>query len=164
MKKLIDSVKDYYPFQEIIPISALKKKGEDDLLTTIKKYLDEGDPIFDEEELTNVSTKFLMAEFVREKIMMLTREEIPHSITCYTELFEEEEDLVHIMVLIVVDRANLKKIIIGRNGSMLKKIGMLAREDMEAFLGKKVFLETHVKTIDNWRDEEKYLKEFGLDE
>ena len=104
-----------------------------------------------------------MGEFVREKIMMLTKQEIPHSVTCYVENFEEYDDLVHIQVLIVVDKESLKKIIIGKNGNMLKRIGILARNDMEEFLGKKVFLETHVKVIENWRDKEKYLIELGID-
>ena len=162
--KLITSVKDLYDFKEIIPISALKGQSLNDLLNTIKKYLEEREPLFAEDELTNVSTRFIMSEFVREKAMMLTKQEIPHTITCYTENFIEEENIINISVLIVVDRANLKKIIIGKNGQMLKKIGTLAREEMEKFLNKKVFLELHVKTINNWRDEEKYLIELGLKE
>ena len=162
--KLITSVKDLYDFKEIIPISALKGQSLNDLLNTIKKYLEEREPLFAEDELTNVSTRFIMSEFVREKAMMLTKQEIPHTITCYTENFIEEENIINISVLIVVDRANLKKILIGKNGQMLKKIGTLAREEMEKFLNKKVFLELHVKTIDNWRDEEKYLIELGLKE
>ena len=152
-----------YDFDEIIPISALKKKAIDDLIKTLKKYLPLDEAIFDNDELTNVSTKFIMGEFVREKIMMLTKQEIPHSVTCYVENFEEYDDLVHIQVLIVVDKDSLKKIIIGKNGNMLKRIGILARNDMEEFLGKKVFLETHVKVIENWRDKEKYLIELGID-
>ena len=105
-----------------------------------------------------------MAEFVREKILELTREEIPHTVTCYVENYEEDEEVVHIQVLVVVDRDNIKKIIIGRGGSMLKEIGTRARADMEEFLGKKVFLETYVKTLKNWRDEEKYFLELGLKE
>lgn len=120
--------------------------------------------IYSEEDLTNVSTKFIMAEFVREKVLELTKQEIPHTVTCYVENYEEEENLVHIQVLIVVDRENVKKIIIGKNGSMLKEIGSRARYDMEKFLGKKVFLETYVKTLKNWRDEEKYFLELGLKE
>ena len=96
--------------------------------------------------------------------MMLTKEEVPHAITCYVENYEEDQNLVHIQVLLIVDRENLKKIVIGKNGQMLKKIGTLARKDIEAFLGKKVFLETHVKTLKNWRDEEKYFIELGLKE
>ncbi len=162
--KIIDQAKDLYDFKEIIPLSARKGIGQQDLVTTIKKYLPTQERIFTGDELTNVSTKFIMAEFVREKAMMLTRQEVPHAITCYVENYEETTNIVHIQVLIIVDRANLKKIIIGKNGQMLKKIGTLARTDMEDFLGKQVFLEMHVKTIDNWRDEEKYFLELGLKE
>ena len=105
-----------------------------------------------------------MGELVREKVLELTRDEIPHSVTCYVENYEEDDNVVHIQVLIVVDRDNLKKILIGKNGSMLKQIGTLARKDMEEFLGKKVFLETYVKTLKNWRDQEKFFEELGLEE
>lgn len=162
--KSIDELKDLHDFAEIIPISAKKKDNVDALISTIKKYLEDQERIYDEEELTNVSTRFLMAEFVREKVLELTKDEIPHSVTCYVENYEEEEKLVHIQVLIVVDRDNLKKILIGKGGSMLKQIGTLARQDMEKFLEKKVYLETYVKTLKNWRDQEKYFEELGLDE
>mgnify|MGYP003307821505 FL=1 len=158
----IDKLKDLYDFEEIIPISAKDKDNLDVLLKCIKNKLSESDAIFAEDELTNVSTRFIMAEFVREKVMELTREEIPHSVTCYVENYEEDEEVVHIQVLVVVDRDNIKKIIIGKGGSMLKEIGTRARHDMEEFLGKKVFLETYVKTLKNWRDEEKYFLELGL--
>ena len=105
-----------------------------------------------------------MAELVREKILELTREEIPHTVTCYVEDYEEDDNVVHIQVLIVVDRDNIKKIIIGKNGSMLKEVGKRARIDMEEFLGKKVYLETYVKTLKNWRDEVKYFQELGIEE
>lgn len=162
--KEIDHLKDVYSFTEIIPISAKKRDNVDNLIITIKKYLSEEERIYSEEELTNVSTRFIMGEFVREKVLKLTKEEVPHAVTCYVENYEEEEDLVHIQVLIVVDRDNLKKIIIGKQGAMLKEIGTMARKDMENFLGKKVFLETYVKTLKNWRDEEKYFEELGLKE
>ncbi len=160
----INKLKELYDFEEIIPISARKKDNISLLLDCIKKKLPESDRIFSEEDLTNVSTRFIMAEFVREKVLELTHDEIPHTVTCYVENYEEEKDLVHIQVLIVVDRENLKKIIIGKQGSLLKEIGTRARHDMEHFLGKKVFLETYVKTIKNWRDEEKYFLELGLKE
>jgi GTP-binding protein Era len=105
-----------------------------------------------------------MAEFVREKILELTHDEIPHTVTCYVENYEEDKDKVHIQVLIVVDRENIKGMIIGKNGSLLKEVGIRARQDMEKFLGKKVFLETYVKVIKNWRDHEKYLIELGLND
>ena len=160
----IEEVKSLYDFAEIIPISAIQKNYTEDLISSIKKYLDEGERIFSEEELTNVSTRFIMAEFVREKILELTKDEIPHTVACYVENYEEEKDTVHIQVLIVVDRENIKKIIIGKRGSMLKEVGIRARRDMEAFLGKKVFLETYVKTLKNWRDQERYFLELGLKE
>lgn len=162
--KDIDELRKLYDFAEIIPISAKVHDNVDVLITSIKKYLEEQERIYDEDDLTNVSIKFIMSELVREKVLELTKDEIPHSVTCYVENYEEDEKLVHIQVLIVVDRDNLKKILIGKNGSMLKQIGTLARHDMEEFLGKKVFLETYVKTLKNWRDQEKYFDELGLKE
>lgn len=160
----INELKDLYDFAEIIPISAMKGENREVLIKTIKNYLDEQERIYDEDELTNVSTRFIMSELVREKVLELTKDEIPHSVTCYVENYEEDDNVVHIQVLIVVDRDNLKKIIIGKGGSMLKQIGTLARHDMEEFLGKKVYLETYVKTLKNWRDQEKYFQELGLEE
>ena len=160
----ITKLKELYNFEEIIPISALKKDNVDELINCIKKKLDDQERIYSEDELTNVTTRFIMAEFVREKVLELTHDEIPHTVTCYVENYEEDDKIVHIQVLIVVDRENIKKIIIGKQGSMLKEIGTRARKDMEEFLGKKVFLETYVKTIKNWRDEEKYFLELGLKE
>ena len=160
--KDIDNLKDLAPFKEIIPLSASKKSNLDVLLSCIKENLDNTERIYDEDELTNVSTRFIMAEFVREKILELTKDEIPHTVSCYVENFKEDKECVHIQVLIVVERDNIKKIIIGKNGSLLKEIGTKARLDMEKFLGKKVYLETYVKTLKNWRDEEKYFLELGL--
>ena len=159
----INELQKLYDFAEIIPISAMKNDNVNVLIDCIKKYLDDGDKIFSEEDLTNVSTRFIMAELVREKILELTREEIPHTVTCYVENYEEDDNVVHIQVLIVVDRDNIKKIIIGKNGSMLKEVGKRARIDMEEFLGKKVYLETYVKTLKNWRDEVKYFQELGIE-
>lgn len=158
----INELKEKYDFSEIIPISAKKKNNLDSLILCLKKYLPNMERIYSEEDLTNVSTRFIMAEFVREKVLELTRQEIPHSVTCYVENYEEDENVVHIQVLVVVDRDNIKKIIIGKGGAMLKEIGSRARHDMELFLGKKVYLETYVKTLKNWRDEEKYFLELGL--
>lgn len=160
----INKLRELYNFTEIIPLSAMKHDNVDVLIDCIKKQLDESEAIFSNDDLTNVSTRFIMAEFVREKILELTHDEIPHTVTCYVENYEEDEKTVHIQVLIAVDRENIKKIIIGKNGMMLKEIGTRARIDMENFLGKKVFLETYVKTLKNWRDEEKYFLELGLKE
>ena len=162
--KEIDLAKDLYPFKEIIPISAIKKDNIEDLKHTIKKYLPEQERIFSEDELTNVSSRFIASEMVREKILELTHNEVPHTVTCYTEEFKEENDIININVLVVVERENLKKIIIGKQGKMLKEVGTRARRDLEEFFGKKVFLQTYVKTLKNWRDEEKYFLELGLKE
>ena len=158
----INKLKELHDFKEIIPISAMKNDNTDLLIKCLKNEIPEQDKIFSEEELTNVTTRFIMAEFVREKVLELTHDEIPHTVTCYVENYEEDQKCVHIQVLIVVDRDNIKKIIIGKQGSMLKEIGTRARHDMEEFLGKKVFLETYVKTLKNWRDQEKYFIELGL--
>ena len=162
--KDIDELRKLYDFKEIIPISAKDGNNTDTLIECIKDNLEEQERIYSEDELTNVSTRFIMGELVREKVLELTRDEIPHSVTCYVESFEELDDIVNIQVLIIVDRDNLKKIIIGKQGKMLKEIGTRARFDMEKFLGKKVYLETYVKTLKNWRDQEKYFEELGLEE
>ena len=162
--ELIGKYKDIHSFDEIIPLSAEKGRNIDELLKTVKKYLTGTEKYYDEEYITNVSKEFLISEIVREKLMRLTHEEVPHTVTCIVEKIEELEDIVEINVLIIVDRENLKKIIIGKKGEMLKNVGTYAREDIEEFLGKKVFLQTHVKTIEDWRDKEKYLTELGLNE
>ena len=158
----IDELRKLHDFKEIIPITASKNDNIDLLIDCVKKYLPEQDAIYSDEELTNVTTRFIMAEFVREKVLELTHDEIPHTVTCYVENYEEDDKVVHIQVLIVVDRDNIKKIIIGKQGSMLKEVGTRARKDMEEFLGKKVYLETYVKTLKNWRDQERYFVELGL--
>lgn len=162
--KDISEITKLYKFSEVIPVSAKKNDNVDLIINCLKKVLPESDKMYSDEELTNVSTRFILAEFVREKVLELTRDEIPHTVTCYVENYEEDEKIVYVQVVIVVDRDNIKKIIIGKGGSMLKEIGTRARLDMEKFLGKKVFLETYVKTLKDWRDKEKYLLELGLSE
>ncbi len=160
--KRITEIKEKHDFKEIIPLSALKKDNITTLLKCIKSYLPDSNPYYSEEEFTNVSLKFMMAEFVREQVLRLTKEEIPHTITCFTEEYHEEKNKVNISVVIVVDRENIKKIIIGKNGGMIKEIGTKARYEMEKFLNKKVYLSTYVKVLKNWREKEKYLVELGL--
>jgi len=159
---MIEELSKQYDFEEIIPISALKGDNVVDLINTIKKYLKDDVKYYDDSIITNVSRNFLIAEFVREKILHLTHDEVPHTVNCLVESYKDKGNIIDISVIIIVDRDNLKKIIIGKGGSLIKRIGIEARKDIEEFLGKQVFLETHVKTIDNWRDREKYLVEFGL--
>ena len=160
--KIIDEYNNLYKFDEIIPISSIKNDNIDDLIKTIKKYLPREGQLYDEDTITNISRDFYIAEVVREKLLRLTKDEVPHTVTCVTESFEENEKYIDIGVLIIVDRENLKKIIIGKNGQMLKKVGIYARSDIEEFLGKQVNLKTYVKVIEDWREKEKYLKELGF--
>lgn len=162
--EIIMKYKDLYDFKEIFPISALKNDNIDSLIKTIKDYLPNEGKIFEDDTFTNISTNFYVSEIVREKVLRKTHDEVPHSVTCYVEKIDYDKDKIHIQVLIVVDRDSLKKIIIGKNGQMIKDIGIDARKDLEEYFGKTVYLETYVKTIDNWRDREKYLKELGLSE
>lgn len=159
--KFINEYKDLYPFAEIIPVSALKEDNKR-LIEVFKKYLKDSIKYYDEKDITNVSTSFLIGELVREKVLNLTEEEVPHSVTCMVEHIEYLKNTVHINAAIIVDRDNLKHIIIGKQGSMIKEIGMQARQDIEKLLDKKVFLELYVKTLKNWRDREKYLIELGF--
>ena len=160
--ELITNYSSLYDFKEIIPISSIKNDNIDDLIKTIKKYLPREEILYDPEMVTNISRDFYIAEVVREKLLRLTKDEVPHTVTCLVESFEDCETYYDIQVLIIVDRENLKKIIIGKNGQMLKKVGIYARSDIEEFLGKQVNLKTYVKVIEDWREKEKYLRELGF--
>ena len=162
--KAINDYKDLYPFAEIVPISAITKEKVDTLLNVIKKYLTDNMRYFDDDTITTSTLNFLVSEFVREKIFRMTEEEIPHSVTCITSKFEETSKIINITVDIIVDRDSIKKIIIGKQGSLLKTVGIEARKDIENLVGKKVYLELYVKTIKNWRDRDRYLAELGFDE
>ncbi len=156
--------KDLYKRNEIVPISALKNRNTDELIKVLKKYLPDNIKYFEDDMITNKSTSFMISELVREKVFNLTHEEVPHSVTCITENIIKDKDKRIINVAIIVDRDSLKKIIIGKNGEMLKKIGTSARHDIEKLLGTKVYLELYVKTIKKWRDKEKYLNELGYND
>ena len=160
---LLDEYKNYYSFAEIVPVSALNKKNIDDLIKTISKYLEDDIKYYDDSTITNVSDTFIISELIREKVLHLTHEEVPHSVTCVIDLIEEDKNKVVINASLIVDRENLKKILIGSHGSMIKKIGMEARSDIEEFLQKKVYLDLRVKVISDWRDKDSFLnKELGF--
>ena len=133
-----------------------------ELIDVIKKYLTDDIVYFDEEIITSSSINFMIGEIVREKLLNVTAEEVPHSLTCHCIKYEEKKNIVNIMVDIVVDRDSIKKSVIGKNGTRLKEIGSLAREEIEELVGKKVYLELFVKTIKNWKDKEKYLSDLGF--
>ncbi|MFM9839208.1 MAG: GTPase Era [Cyclobacteriaceae bacterium] len=153
--------KEHVKAEEIIAVSALKEINIDQLLPTIKKYLPEHPGYYPKDDLTDRSERFFAAEMVREKIFTNYDQEIPYSSAVSIESFKEEEKIIRIRATIYVERDSQKGILIGKGGSSLKKVGTEARASMEAFFGKQVFLETHVKVADNWRKETLKLKHFG---
>ncbi len=158
----IDEYKDLYNFDEIVPVSALKRENVSHLIDVLKKYLPDTIKYFDDNTVTNVDVTFMISEYIREKVLELTNEEVPHSTTCIVENIEEDNNAIIINASIIVDRDNLKKIIIGKNGSMIKEIGIRARKDIEELLNKKVYLDLFVKVIPKWRDKDKILNEIGF--
>ena len=158
----INEYKDLFSFAEIVPVSAKINDNISHLIDVIKKYLTDDIKYFDDNTITSSSKYFMIAEYVREKLLNHLVEEVPHSITCSTTSYDEKDNIINICVDIIVDRDSLKKIVIGKNGSLLKTVGIEARIDIEKMLGKSVYLELYVKTIDNWRDKEKYFKELGF--
>ena len=162
--KRIDEIKDVYDFVEIIPISAIKKINVNDLINTIKKYLPNEGKFYEDDYVTNQPMSLIITERVREKVLRLTHDEIPHTVTCILDSLEDDDNLLSAGVSIVVDRENLKKILIGKNGSMLKEIGTKARIDLEEYFNKKVFLSLYVKVIKNWRDRDNLINDLGLKE
>ena len=144
-------------------ISAIKKTNIDDLIQTIKNYLTDDIKYYDEDTITNHGEKFSVSEIIREKVLNLTHEEVPHSVSCMVDLIEEDKRSVSINAFIIVDRESLKKILIGAKGTMIKNIGILARKDIENLLGKKVYLDLKVKVVKNWRDKSSFLaQELGF--
>ena len=158
----INEYKDLFAFADIVPVSALKKDNISRLIKVVKEYLTDNVKYFDDDIYTSSSVKFMVSEIVREKLLDVTTEEIPHSITCYTTRFEDKEIIIHINVDIIVDRDSVKKIVIGKKGDRLKEIGTKARIEIEHLVGKQVYLDLFVKTVKNWKDKEKYLSELGF--
>ncbi len=147
--------------KKLVKISALQKVHLQRLLDAIMAFLPEGDPFYSEEDLSDMPTKFFVAEMVREKIYQLFGDEIPYHTAVMINEFKEKESLVKIQADIIVQRETQKAIIIGDKGKMIKQIGMAARADIEQFIGQKVFLELFVKVRPKWRDNEMQLKEYG---
>ena len=163
-EEILSKIEEYmslYNFTEVIPVSARKKDNVDRLIEVIKKYLPDNIKYFDSDTVTNSSPEFIISELIREKVLELTDEEVPHSVTCIVDELYEEEKIINIGASIIVDRENLKKIIIGKNGNMIKEIGIRARKDIEEYFGKQVYLDLFVKVIPKWRDKEKFLNMIG---
>jgi len=166
-EKLIEQLviwQNEFNFKEIIPISSLKNQNVDQLLSTIKEYLNEGKAYYDANQITDHPTRFIIAEFIREKILFFTHQEIPHSIAIVIDKYEDKQDGVDIIASIIVNRKSQKGMLIGKQGAMIKKIRIAAKKEIKRFLNCEVSLELYVKVEKDWRTKQRYLKQFGYDE
>ena len=163
---VIAAYSQVHEFNSIVPISARTGENVDLLLDELGKFAQEGPQLFPDDMITDQPEKQIMAEIVREKLLMCLDREIPHGTAVVVTKFSEREDteIIDVDVTIYCEKSSHKGMIIGKNGAMLKKIGSLAREDMEKFMGAKVFLQTWVKVKENWRDRDSLLKNFGYSE
>lgn len=164
LNQAIDVYKQNYDFKGVFGISALNGDNVDLLLLDIKNILLEGPKYYLDGEISDRPETFLIQEFIREKILEFTHEEVPHSVMVYLESYKNKRKLIEILATIVVERKSQKGIIIGKGGAMLKEIGSAARTDIEALLGVKVYLELFCKVEENWRNREYYLKSYGYKE
>jgi GTP-binding protein Era len=159
---VIDDYRTRGEFNELVPISALKGDNCDRLVELVEKYLPEGPPLFPEDTLTDLPERFFAAEMIREKVLLFVRDEIPYSTAVRVDSWEEGEKLTRIAASILVERDSHKGILLGRGGSMLKKIGTAARKDLERFLATRVYLGLHVKVQERWRENRRLLSELGI--
>jgi GTP-binding protein Era len=159
--KVFDIYKELLPKARIFPVSALEKIYVKELLTEIIDMLPESPPYFPKDELSDRTQRFFCAEIVREKIFMNYEREIPYSCEVMIEEYIDEPEIARIRALIMTERESQKRILIGHQGSSLKRVGTQARKDMESFIGKKVFLQMFIKVDENWRNDVNRLKNFG---
>ena len=158
---IIDQWKQLLPNAEVFPTSALENFNVDNIMKRIVELLPESPPYFGKDALTDRSSRFFVTEIVREKILMTYDKEVPYATQVIVEKFDESDTAIHIMAVIYVERDTQKGIIIGHQGKMLKRVGTLARKDIETFFEKKVFLELYVKVEKDWRNQENKLRAFG---
>ncbi len=161
LEMLVDNCKNIFPKAEILPVSVLHKFNIEPLKKRIKELLPESPPYFDKDQLTDKPERFFVGEIIREKILLHYEKEIPYSVEVEIEKFTETEKIIHISAIIYVERDSQKGILIGQGGKALKRVGIEARKDIEAFFSKKVFLQLFVKVEKDWRNKEKKLKDFG---
>ncbi|MDO3380054.1 GTPase Era [Geoalkalibacter halelectricus] len=165
--QLLEMIASYqrYSFVETVPVSALKGEGVEDLLKTIGRYLPEGPRYYPGDQVTDLPERFIVAEFIREKVMRQTREEIPYGCAVEVESFTEkpEKNLIVIEAVIHVEREAHKRIVIGNKGAMLRKIGSEARQSIEALLGARVFLELFVRVQKDWTRSERLVRDLGYE-
>ena len=158
---IIDKWKQILPNAEVFPTSALENFNVDSIMNRIIELLPESPPYFGKDALTDRSSRFFVTEIVREKILMTYDKEVPYATQVIVEKFDESDNAIHIMAVIYVERDSQKGIIIGHQGKMLKRVGTLARKDIETFFDKRVFLELYVKVEKDWRNQESKLRAFG---
>ena len=164
---IIEGYKERFEFAEIVPISALQGNNVESLLATIEKYLPEGPQYYPADQVTDHPERFMISELIREKVLHLTREEIPHSIAVVIDKIkpdEEKENMIRVQATIMVERDSQKGIVIGKRGALLKEVGTRARKDIEMLLGSKVYLELWVKVQKDWRNKQTQLRDFGFRE
>lgn len=161
---IIDHYRQAHPFVEIVPISATDGTNVDVLERLFLQYLPEGDPLYPPDYVTDQPERFQVSEIVREQVLLLTHDELPFSTAVMVDHLEEPtgEGIVDVYCTILVDRESQKPIVVGRGGAMIKKIGTAARAELERFLGRRVYLDLHVKVKSEWRDNERLLDELGL--
>lgn len=162
LPEIVDQYKEALPFKGIIPVSALQGNNVNELINELVAGLPNGPQYYPADQISDHPERFVIAEMIREKVFMLTRDEVPHSVAVdVTSIQREDAEHVHISANIVVERPGQKGIIIGKKGQMLKKIGTLARQDIERLLGDRVFLQLWVKVVPKWRDKSAMLKDYG---
>lgn len=164
LNKLVEKWQERLPDAIIVPASALNKFNIEGLFSLIIDRLPEGEAFYSKDTLTDKTLRFFASEIIREKIFLNYDKEIPYSVEIIIDEYREEPTIDKISATIYVSRNSQKGIVIGHKGSMLKKVGTAAREEMEKFLGKKVFLQMHVKVNDDWRNSDRQLKRFGYEE
>jgi len=161
LMKIIAQWKELLPNAEVFPTSALENFNVDNIMKRIVELLPESPPYFGKDALTDRSSRFFVTEIVREKILLTYDKEVPYATQVIVEKFDESDTAIHIMAVIYVERDSQKGIIIGHQGKMLKRVGTLARKDIEKFFEKRVFLELYVKVEKDWRNQENKLRAFG---
>ena len=161
LEKLVTMWKELLPQAEIIPVSALNNFNIDYVKRRVEELMPESPPYFEKDALTDKPARFFVTEIIREKILLYYQKEVPYAVEVVVELFKEESELIHIKALIIVERDSQKGIIIGHKGQALKKVGAMARKDIERFFQRKVFLEMFVKVEKDWRNRDTLLKRFG---
>ena len=164
LQENIDVYKKAFPFKGVFGISALQGTNVDMLIKDIKLLLEPGPKFYPGGEISDRPETFLIQEFIREKVLEFTHQEVPHSVMVYLEKYEHKNKITHVHAAIVVERKSQKGIVIGKGGEMLKRIGSSARNDIQDFLQRKVYLELFCKVEDDWRNKEFYLKNYGFKE